>query len=404
MAKMPAEERIALIKENLAETLDFDVIEKIINDGKDPKIYWGTATTGRPHCGYFVPAIKNAQLLRSGCELTILLADIHGFLDNLKAPIDLVQQRALYYQRVITAMLRATCGEEDIKRLKFVFGSSYQKTPEYTMDLYKLCSVVSEHDAKKAGAEVVKQTANAPLSGLLYPILQVLDEQYLDVDVQFGGVDQRKLFTAAKEWLPKLGYRQRAHIMNPMVPGLQGGKMSASDPNSKIDLLDDEATVVKKIKKAECVPKIPEGNGVLAFVEHVLLPAAKLKGERGFVVDRSRDGLPELVYTDIAAMHEDYRNDVLTPQILKPAVSKALNALMAPVRDEFANSPDFKELVERAYPPEVKHVKEKKKKDRGTMFPGAKEKTAQGAADAAPADGAVTSQTEDLAIRTAAEQ
>lgn len=38
------------------------------------------ATTGRPHCGYFVPAIKNAQLLRSGCELTILLADIHGFL------------------------------------------------------------------------------------------------------------------------------------------------------------------------------------------------------------------------------------------------------------------------------------------------------------------------------------
>lgn len=42
MAQMPAEERIALIKENLAETLDFDIIEKIINDGKDPKVYWGT--------------------------------------------------------------------------------------------------------------------------------------------------------------------------------------------------------------------------------------------------------------------------------------------------------------------------------------------------------------------------
>lgn len=42
MAQMAAEERIALIKENLAETLDFDIIEKIINEGKDPKIYWGT--------------------------------------------------------------------------------------------------------------------------------------------------------------------------------------------------------------------------------------------------------------------------------------------------------------------------------------------------------------------------
>ena len=76
------------------------------------------------------------------------------------------------------------------------------------MDLYKLCSLTSEHDAKKAGAEIVKQTDNAPLSGLLYPILQVLDEQYLGVDAQFGGLDQRKLFTAAKEWLPKIGYRE----------------------------------------------------------------------------------------------------------------------------------------------------------------------------------------------------
>lgn len=76
------------------------------------------------------------------------------------------------------------------------------------MDVYKMCSIISEHDAKRAGAEVVKQTDNAPLSGLLYPILQVLDEQYLDVDAQFGGLDQRKLFIAAKDWLPKLGYRE----------------------------------------------------------------------------------------------------------------------------------------------------------------------------------------------------
>lgn len=306
-------------------------------------------------------------------------------------------------------MLNSTCGEEDVKKLRFVLGSSYQRNADYCMDLYKLAAVVSEHDAKKAGAEVVKQTGNAPLSGLLYPLLQVLDEQYLDVDVQFGGVDQRKLFTAAKEWLPKLGYRQRAHIMNPMVPGLQGGKMSASDPNSKIDLLDDEATVVKKIKKAECVPKVPEGNGVLAFVEFVLLPAARLRGQRGFVVDRTRDELPELVYTEVAQMHEDYRNDVLTPQILKPAVSKALNELMTPIREEFGKSAEWQELAEKAYPPEVKIVKEKKKKDRGTMFPGDKEKggkgdqkVKEGEAGKVPADGAVTSQTEDLPVRTAA--
>lgn len=35
------EERIALIRENLAEELNFDIIEKIIEAGGSPKIYWG---------------------------------------------------------------------------------------------------------------------------------------------------------------------------------------------------------------------------------------------------------------------------------------------------------------------------------------------------------------------------
>ena len=117
--------------------------------------------------------------------MTILLADIHGFLDNLKAPIELVEQRVLYYQFLIEAMLKAV--GVSTEKLRFVQGSSYQKSPNYIMDVYKLSSLISEHDAKRAGAEIVKQSDNAPLSGLLYPILQVLDEQYLDVDVQFGG-------------------------------------------------------------------------------------------------------------------------------------------------------------------------------------------------------------------------
>lgn len=145
----------------------------------------GTATTAPPHCGYFVPAIKIAQLLAAGCEMTILLADIHAFLDNLKAPIEMVEQRAEYYRFMITAILEAVGISTD--KLRFVLGSSYQKTPDYVMDVYRMASVVSEHDARRAGSETVKQSANPPLSGLLYPVLQILDEQYLDVDAQFGG-------------------------------------------------------------------------------------------------------------------------------------------------------------------------------------------------------------------------
>lgn len=80
-----------------------------------------------------------------------------------------------------------------------------------------------------------------------------------------------------------------------------------SQIDSKIDLLDTPEAITKKIKKAECFPKIVEGNGVLAFTEFVLLPVAALRGKKEFVVER-RDAEP-LVYSSIEQMHDDYRAD-----------------------------------------------------------------------------------------------
>jgi tyrosyl-tRNA synthetase len=126
---------------------------------------------------------------------------------------------------------------------------------------------------------VVKQVKNPLLSGLLYPGLQALDEEYLKVDAQFGGEDQRKIFTLAEKYLPNLGYKKRIHLMNPMVPGLTGGKMSSSEPDSKIDLLDSPEDVKRKIKKAFCEPGNVQENGVLAFAKHVLFPVLDGRGE-----------------------------------------------------------------------------------------------------------------------------
>ena len=143
--------------------------------------------------------------------------------------------------------------------------------------------------------------------------MQALDEEYLDVDAQFGGVDQRKIFTYALENLPKIGYKVRAHLMNSMVPGLgEAQKMSASEPDSKIDLLETPDVVAKKLKKAVCVPKKVEGNGVIAFVEHVIFRAIALKtgGKPSFTVER-RDADP-IVYDDIEKLKSDYEQDIVS--------------------------------------------------------------------------------------------
>ena len=106
----------------------------------------------------------------------------------MKAPWELLALRTQYYEQVIKAML--TSLNVPLDKLKFVKGSDYQLSKyertfnikgvsqliniiilnrEYTLDMYKLSSLVTEHDAKKAGAEVVKQVGNPLLSGLMYP-------------------------------------------------------------------------------------------------------------------------------------------------------------------------------------------------------------------------------------------
>nr|CAD7408170.1 unnamed protein product [Timema cristinae] len=56
------------------------------------------------------------------------------------------------------------------------------------------------------------------------------------------------------------------------VPGLSGGKMSASEENSKIDLLDSSHVVKRKFKKAFCEPTNITNNSLLSIVEYIIFP------------------------------------------------------------------------------------------------------------------------------------
>jgi len=314
---------------------------------------------------------------------------VHAFLDNLKAPLELVAHRTKYYRHLLLAVF--TSLGIPTSKLCIVEGSSYQLTKEYNLDNYRLCATVTEHDAKKAGAEVVKQVESPLLSGLLYPGLQALDEQYLGVDFQFGGVDQRKIFTFAELYLPRLGYAKRAHLMNAMVPGLAGGKMSSSDPNSKIDILDPPELVRKKLKLAFCEEGNVEDNGVLSFVQAVLIPISqlridRLKGDTLLVVGTGdqkpfvSDGAPEgtvfsverdekhggsLHYTCFEDIQTSFKEKKLHPKDLKTAVAKAIINLLEPIRKAFEESEDWQRVEKLAYPDlTAKPVEKKKKKEK----------------------------------------
>jgi tyrosyl-tRNA synthetase len=151
--------------------------------------------------------------------------------------------------------------------------------------------------------------------------------------------------------------------------------------------------VARKIRKAVAAPRVTEENGLLAFAEFVLLPAAALQ-RRQFAIDRSRDGQEPLIYSDIEKMREDYKNDMvclsisrlrcfngklihcqLTPQLLKSGVTQALNDLLAPIQAKYQGSKEWQEVTLKAYPPAEKPKKEKKVKKSGPSNPIQKDLT-----------------------------
>ena len=98
---LTVDQKYQLITRNLQEFVGSEEEIKKILTSRSLKIYWGTAPTGRIHIGYFIPILKLADYLLAGCEVTILIADLHAYLDSLKSPWDLLELRTMYWKHFL---------------------------------------------------------------------------------------------------------------------------------------------------------------------------------------------------------------------------------------------------------------------------------------------------------------
>jgi tyrosyl-tRNA synthetase len=340
---MDVDERFRLIKRNTQEIITEEELLKLLEEKKHPSIYLGTSVTGRPHIGYFAWVQKLADMLKAGFKVKVLLADIHGALDN--TPWDLLEKRYKYYEIVIPAMIESMGG--DLKHFEMVKGSDFQIKKEYILDVLKMSTLASVRDCTKAASDVVKMGDNPKLSGLIYPIMQAVDEEYLDVDIQMGALDQRKILVFAREYLPQIGYKHRIELMIPFIRGLtQEGKMSSSIKNSKIDLLDDEKTIKEKLKNAYCEEGNPE-NGVLEFAETVIMTQKEDKSEE-FFIDRPEKWGGPLRFKNKQELHDAFVSKNLHPMDLKTGVAIEVNKLLEPIRKKFEHE-HAKKILKDAY-------------------------------------------------------
>ena len=342
---MGLEKKLELVKRNTAEIVTEQELAKLLEEKKQPIVYHGFEPSGELfHIGYIIGINKHIDFQKAGLKLKILLADFHAFL-NEKGSLDEIKKTARKYALGFEAL------GVDVKKADLIFAflripvdgamfflagviyftvnSSWlqYKFLEDFSDVMKLALKVRMLRAKRSMTLVGREEEDPHVSQFLYPLMQAVDMKHLGVDIAFGDFAQRKMHMLAREELPSLGFKAPIAIHHEFMHGLQGGKMSSSQPKSSIIINESPSEIKKKIGGAFCPAKQIKENPVLEICKFIIFSREKeLKIER----DRKYGG--DLHYTSYSEIEKDFACGKLHPLDLKKAVAASLEKILAPVR------------------------------------------------------------------------
>jgi tyrosyl-tRNA synthetase len=178
--------------------------------------------------------------------------------------------------------------------------------------------------------------------------MQVADISWMDLDVAYGGMDQRHAHMLYRDVAPKLGWKQVVALHTPLLPSLEGGgrmdpvagKMSKSKPDSSILINDPPSEVERKIGKAFCPPTDTDDNPVLGIAKLIVFPRRS-----SLVIHREPKFGGDVTFRSYPELTGAYANGSLHPKDLKAGVAAGLNAVLAPVRKYFEAHPQNLEAM-----------------------------------------------------------
>ena len=313
-----------LITRNTEEVVTDEEVRELAEDPAGKRVYVGYEPSGVLHVGHLLTANKLIDLQEAGMEVVVLLADVHAYL-NGKGTFDEIQETA---ERMRAQFLAYGLDESNTE---FVYGSSYQLEEEYVLDLHELALATTLNRAQRAMAEI-QSGETATVSHVVYPLMQALDIEYLDLDLAIGGLDQRKVHMLAREGLPELGYAVRPALHTPIIGDLSSGdgKMSASE-GVTISMEDSSSELAEKVNGAFCPPeRDPEGdlvNPVLQLFEYHVFPRFD-----AVIVERPEQYGGTVTYETFESLATDLDSGELHPADAKSTLATYLDELIDPGR------------------------------------------------------------------------
>ena len=301
---------------------------------KKKRIFSGIQPSGELTLGSYMGAIKNWVALQDEYDCLYCIVDMHA--------ITVRQEPALLRKRSVNQLAQyIACGLDPKKNIMFIQSHVPQHAElGWVLGCYTQFGELSRMTQFQAKA---KQHADNITSGLFtYPVLMAADILLYQADLVPVGEDQKQhveltrdiaqrfngvysdTFTLPEPFIPQMGARV-------MSLGDPGNKMSKSDPDGCVFLMDKPEDIMRKFKRAvtDCETAVKFDKVNKAGISNLLTIYCTATGKTIEEAEAEFEG-------------RGYG-------IFKPAVGEAVVELLRPIREESERMIADKAYLESVY-------------------------------------------------------
>jgi tyrosyl-tRNA synthetase len=338
---LDVEERLGHIRNVGEEIITERELRTLLEAKEHPTAYDGFEPSGLAHLPFGVlrPILVD-EMLRAGVRMKLWIADWFAWVNNkMGGDLEKIQEVGRYFVEVWKA------AGVDMSKVEVLWTSDAARNEEYWKKVVTVAQNSTLARAQRAltvAGRTTKETVQT--AQLFYPMMQVADIFWLDVDICQLGLDQRRANILAREIAEKMKWKKPVAVHHHMLIGLQGtkkpegfdengaldteiaSKMSKSKPETSIFVHDAAEAIMKKVNSAFCPPKVVEGNALIEYSRYIVFrKLGKLK------IERPEKYGGNVEFTSTAELESAYRAGTLHPADLKKGVGEAIDGIVAPI-------------------------------------------------------------------------
>ena len=353
---MDLERRLQLLRNVGEEIITEKELRMLLETNEHPTAYDGFEPSGLAHLPFGVlRPILVEDMLQAGVRMKLWIADWFAWVNNkMGGDLEKIQEVGRYFVEVWKA------AGVDMSKVDVLWTSDAAKKEEYWKKVVTVAQNSTLARAQRALTIAGRTTKESVQTAqLFYPMMQVADIFWLDVDICQLGLDQRRANILAREIAEKLKWKKPVALHHHMLIGLQGkkepegydengavdseiaSKMSKSKPETSIFIHDSTAEIMRKVNGAYCPPKVVEGNALIEYSRYIIF-----RKQRSLMIERPEKYGGNVEFHSARELEDAYSAGRLHPADLKKGVGEALDGIIGPIRDHFLKDPSARRLYD----------------------------------------------------------